>query len=181
MSGMAMHKMNGSTETNISPTQARERVYFVQAEGGGPIKIGRATDVERRVADLQRYSPLPLHVLAVAEGGSALETRLHQRFANTRKHGEWFEPSESIMAVISEYAAAGDAPQNNKVVQLNMRAPESSRDLLHEICRRLRHESGFEGALREYVSGECGHRGNERLDERLRTIEQRLSALEGSR
>jgi hypothetical protein len=178
MNETLIERQSEGTTTSLSAAQARERVYFVQAENGGPIKIGKATDVERRVADLQRTNPFTLRVLAVAEGGSTLETQLHQRFASDRKHNEWFEPSRELMRLISDYASAGEAPQRNKIVQHNMRVPESARDLLHELCRRLRHEEGFEDTLRSFISNEAGKSKVGQLEERLRLIEERLDTLE---
>ena len=153
-------------------TTPQERVYFLQAEQGGAVKIGRTNDVERRVADIQRMSPVPLQVLAIAEGGAALETRLHQKFYDDKKHGEWFSPSEGLMAMIEYYRGNSESEQHsNRVIQMNLRAPESSRDVIHEIMRRLRHERGFEDFLRNVLSGDVkGDQGE---------TEARLEALEG--
>lgn len=65
-------------------------VYFIQAIAGGPIKIGYARDVEKRLRDLQCGSPFVLRVICTEEGGQKYEAQLHRRFAKWRLHGEWF-------------------------------------------------------------------------------------------
>lgn len=68
-------------------------VYFIQAEQGGPIKIGRAWDPEKRIREVQCGNPYRL-VLRHAEktdDPSDLENRLHRWFAEYRMEGEWFQ------------------------------------------------------------------------------------------
>lgn len=78
-------------------------VYFIQAASGGPIKIGRAIDIDRRLVQLQTASPEPLIVLAVIEnGGHAKERELHKQFAEYRLQGEWFMPCEELISFISQ-------------------------------------------------------------------------------
>ena len=90
---------------------ARLHVYFVQALDGGPIKVGVAKDVQRRIKELQCACPVPLRLLGIVEkGGLRKERELHQRFAASRLHGEWFEESHEILACISELREDGDLP-----------------------------------------------------------------------
>lgn len=78
-------------------------VYFIQADNGGLIKIGVAKDVTARLYQIQLMCPVRLVVLAtVPGGGAALEAELHQRFADARRHGEWFEPTQDLLAFIAE-------------------------------------------------------------------------------
>jgi hypothetical protein len=65
-------------------------VYVVQAEGDPPIKVGRATDVRKRVASLQTGNPRPLQLLHVIPGAAELEWQLHYRIRDCRLIGEWF-------------------------------------------------------------------------------------------
>jgi hypothetical protein len=81
-------------------------VYFVQANEGGPIKIGVAIDVRRRLSGLQNGSPMRLHVLGVVPGDRRLEVELHGRFAADRLHGEWFRETEALFAYINENSVA---------------------------------------------------------------------------
>lgn len=67
-----------------------ECVYVIGTPGSNTVKIGRSTDLPKRIADIQRMSPVPLEVLWSHPGGSELETRLHRHFKERRSHGEWF-------------------------------------------------------------------------------------------
>lgn len=67
-----------------------EVVYVLGTPGSNTVKIGRTTNLAKRVADIQRMSPVPLTALWATPGGSELEAQLHRRFAELRSHGEWF-------------------------------------------------------------------------------------------
>lgn len=84
-------------------TAEDSHVYFVQIGAGGPVKIGRAVDVEQRIRALQTACPYPLHLRGIAiYGGSRMEARLHRTFASDRLMGEWFRPSPFLFDVISD-------------------------------------------------------------------------------
>lgn len=68
-----------------------EQVYVIGSPSSALVKIGRSTNLERRLADLQRMSPVPLKVLCTYDGGSELEAALHRYFKDRRTHGEWFD------------------------------------------------------------------------------------------
>ncbi|MFF7023016.1 GIY-YIG nuclease family protein [Streptomyces klenkii] len=65
-------------------------VYVIGTPGSSTVKVGRTTDLPRRLADIQRMSPVPLQVLWTHPGGPDLETNLHRQFSALRSHGEWF-------------------------------------------------------------------------------------------
>lgn len=91
-----------------------EEIYFIQAENG-PIKIGRAVNVERRLAALQVGSPVPLKLMTTAQGTFRLERQLHDQFNHLRLHGEWFRPDRELMALIERIVsdpAARVLPKN---------------------------------------------------------------------
>ena len=73
-------------------------IYVIQAGEAGPVKIGVASDVRKRVGSLQTASPAPLSILHVFEGEEAEERALHRRFAAYRQSGEWFAPVPEIVA-----------------------------------------------------------------------------------
>lgn len=85
-------------------------VYFIQAEGGGPIKIGTTTNIRQRLDSLQAGSPVLLRVLGTIPGNHVLERALHQRFATARSHFEWFLPTPALMAFIAAEASTELAP-----------------------------------------------------------------------
>lgn len=75
-------------------------VYFIQAGSNGPIKIGIASNVHRRMALLQIGNPAQLTLLAIQPGGNREETALHRRFAACHLRGEWFNPDPLLLAYI---------------------------------------------------------------------------------
>lgn len=65
-------------------------VYFIEAHG--LVKIGHAVDAEKRLADLQRFSPVKLRMVALwMEGTEPDERKLHRDLREWRSHGEWFK------------------------------------------------------------------------------------------
>lgn len=74
--------------------------YFIQAGDNGPIKIGVAKNVRRRLDNFRVASPVPLALIGVADGDGAYEHELHQRFSGSRIRGEWFHPSPELMAFV---------------------------------------------------------------------------------
>lgn len=68
-------------------------VYFIQAVGGGPIKIA-----------LQAGSPVTLRIIGIADGGQPQEVALHRRLAKHRLHGEWFADVPAVHRVRREVA-----------------------------------------------------------------------------
>ncbi len=77
-------------------------IYFIQQKtGSGPVKIGRARNVFRRLESLQAGSPVQLVILTTMPGGSVREAELHRQFAHLRLHGEWFQDSPELMEFIN--------------------------------------------------------------------------------
>lgn len=66
-------------------------VYFIST--GQFIKIGKAIDLKKRLAQLQTSSPRRLTLVHVIECADmdAIERHYHQRFADRRAVGEWFK------------------------------------------------------------------------------------------
>jgi hypothetical protein len=92
------------TETPISaPVELASCVYFI-AEWPPPgfIKIGTAQCAASRLSNLQTASPRELRLFATVPGGRDVEAEMHERFAAERVRGEWFEPSERLLAFIKE-------------------------------------------------------------------------------
>ena len=80
-------------------------VYFVQAGPGGPVKIGRAKDVDKRMAGLQTACPYRLQLLGVIECDhvSSYEAELHERFAELRiDRSEWFNWAPAIADTVAK-------------------------------------------------------------------------------
>lgn len=83
-------------------------VYFVQRGDDGPIKIGLAKNVARRVAGLQTSCAERLVTLGFCRGDRDMEREYHARFAEYRISGEWFDAAD---AVICEALRLADLPK----------------------------------------------------------------------
>lgn len=83
---------------------AAEVVYVLGARGVNVVKIGRTNNLERRLAAIQRMSPVLLTALWTHPGGKELERHLHKCFKDRRSHGEWFrfdsDPVREIRAAV---------------------------------------------------------------------------------
>lgn len=96
------------TERRVS-MQAQRRAparvtYFIQGEGGGPIKIGISTraGLQNRLSSIQTGHPDRL-VVRIMRGNR--EREMHLRFAHLRLAGEWFHADGELAEVA--HALAG--------------------------------------------------------------------------
>jgi hypothetical protein len=79
----------------------RQATYVIRRGGeGGPVKIGRAADVEKRLASLQTACVEALELIAVLRNDH--EADLHERLAKHRVRGEWFDGSPEFLASLNE-------------------------------------------------------------------------------
>lgn len=65
-------------------------LYIIQNEAGH-LKIGRASDPFKRLAQLQTGSSTPLKILQIYKGLGFAEVAFHNEFADYRLMGEWFK------------------------------------------------------------------------------------------
>lgn len=79
-------------------------IYFIGPENG-PVKIGFAVNLSKRLRDLELANAYPLKVWASVEASPALEREYHARFAAHRLHGEWFTRCPEIEAEIARLSA----------------------------------------------------------------------------
>lgn len=66
-------------------------VYLIQGERRAPVKVGHATNVKRRLRELQTGNHVQLHVLDVIPGSKEAERAVHEQLAPHRVLGEWFK------------------------------------------------------------------------------------------
>lgn len=72
-------------------------IYFIACTETERVKIGfTAGDPHKRLKALQTGAPAPLVMMEYRPGTQEEERQLHERFAATRLHGEWFEKSQEI-------------------------------------------------------------------------------------
>lgn len=78
---------------------ANEFVYFFITESG-LVKIGRARNIWKRLAQLQIGNHETLSMIGSLAGGRGLELEIHELLADTRVRGEWFRGSDTLRALI---------------------------------------------------------------------------------
>lgn len=83
-------------------TENRAITYYLQAESGGPIKIGFSVQLSNRLRDLTIGSPVKLRIVGVEFGD--VEAVRHNEFARYRLHGEWFTNCHDLCAFIKSLA-----------------------------------------------------------------------------
>lgn len=98
-------------------------IYFIQQGDDGPVKIGYATVIEKRLRALQSASPHQLKVIGSMQGSVIDERKLHIQFSKHRLQGEWFEPDIEIIKYASEC-------NNNKLFQDSAMLPTNDLDVL---------------------------------------------------
>ena len=109
--------------------QGGEVVYVLGTPGSNVVKIGRTANLDRRLADIQRMSPVPLAALWTHPGGSGLEANLHRHFKALRSHGEWFTFGRDPVPLIQR--AVQDQPWFQPKVSL-ARAPRGPIAVPHD-------------------------------------------------
>lgn len=83
-------------------------VYVIGA-GGGPYKVGVATNPAKRLKDMQTGSPAPLGIQHEIAGvdAYAVEALAHEMLTEHRLHGEWFDVSlDTVKTTLSHAVEA---------------------------------------------------------------------------
>lgn len=80
-------------------------VYMIRSNGGdcginGPVKIGFASDMPRRLQQLQTGHAERLRIMRLFEGGAAEEKMLHRMFAKSRFNSEWFVFTRAMLGPV---------------------------------------------------------------------------------
>ena len=75
-------------------------VYFIQR--AQRVKIGRTTNVQKRLEALRTASDEPIRLLAAVLAHASLETALQKLFEQSRSAGEWFVLGDEILTYIAE-------------------------------------------------------------------------------
>lgn len=94
--GEAPRQIGSANERDIGPLarssdcSRKGLVYFCRAEGTPYVKVGFASDPEKRRAELRTGSPHQLTIVATFVGTMRVEKLLHALLADRRVTGEWF-------------------------------------------------------------------------------------------
>jgi len=86
--------------------------YFVRLGPSGLIKIGKTTNVERRIAIIQTSAPAKLVLLKAIPRN--VETECHRRFKSIKSHGEWFKAKPELLEFIEQLS---DDENDSRIVR----------------------------------------------------------------
>lgn len=103
--------------------------YIIRAGLTGPVKIGKADDVERRRATLQTAHHEELVVLRVIDTAFDAEPVMHKQFAHLRIRGEWFDFDPEMLTF--------DPPSPHELVEKSL-AGLVSRFGVKRLAERIR-------------------------------------------
>ena len=79
-------------------------VYLLHAEDTKRYKIGTTSStVERRLKELQTGCPFKLRPVKSVVGGLSQESKIHDKFKEYRKQGEWFEFNGHVKRKVMKY------------------------------------------------------------------------------
>jgi predicted GIY-YIG superfamily endonuclease len=97
---------NQNRRESINPRSGL--VYVIRSGQTNLYKIGRTTDIKRRLKQLQTMNSNNLSIwkLIYCHDAIAMETSLHQKFKPFRKQGEWFSLNENCLKEIERIAEA---------------------------------------------------------------------------
>lgn len=92
-------------------------VYFVRARGKPQrLKIGKASDPERRLKELQTGCPYPLQLEAKLKCRNErhafqVERAAHEYFAAERTIGEWFKCTDYVLTRLWQFSDVLEYPK----------------------------------------------------------------------
>lgn len=96
----------GRRERALSPLNSkRGHIYFIRANGKGPVKIGFAGSLKLRLSGLQTSHHQKLRLVAAIEGTPAHEKLLHRKFMDYRMKGEWFKVEGELLKYLDTLPA----------------------------------------------------------------------------
>jgi hypothetical protein len=108
-------------------------VYFIQAERGGPIKIGYAVDELKRFHNIQTSHHETLVLRHAIIGDLETEREIHERFRKDRLRGEWFHPSPELVKFARAYGYLDPAPTTQEQIDLAEDFAEMLQGFGHDI------------------------------------------------
>lgn len=114
-------------------------IYFVRAGDAGPIKVGYAGNVRRRLSTLQIGCPCPLILLHHEPGSLADEVEWHWRLRDFRVRGEWFRPNWMLHRHLKAHGVAMDAYVPLPFDQTEKRLDDEFRQQLRDRLERAPH------------------------------------------
>jgi hypothetical protein len=91
----------------VSKQRVTGYVYLVAGEGG-VYKIGKTTQLDKRVNFFEIKLPFPIELVCVipSDDISGLERQMHKRFADKHVNGEWFKLTQQEVEEIKSMASS---------------------------------------------------------------------------
>lgn len=113
------------TRAHVRGFPCTPMVYFVQARTLGFIKIGVTVDIDDRINGIQVGCPDHVELIGGIADRRAyhLERALHARFDADRHRGEWFRPSEELLAFIARWPMSRVEEKRNFEILLALGGP----------------------------------------------------------
>lgn len=103
-----MSKEGLATEmVRLLDAQLGPKVYAIQIGDAGPIKVGVAINLSRRMWTLQTACPWQLQLRAHWLAAWSSESIAHDALARHRIRGEWFEPHRFVLSYIKNRNGGG--------------------------------------------------------------------------
>lgn len=166
------------SETALKIAGASCWVYFIA--GSERVKIGlTAGPPAKRFRGLEASSPVPLELLAVRPGHARDEVTLHDRFAASHSHFEWFYTCDEIAAAVAETIEVFGRPDPETGVPEHVLAIA---DL--DLAARAEEEQLTHGRVMEwrrlYIAAQVAIRRGEPLDPDLWDRMGKLGTLLGT-
>lgn len=93
---------------NSKSQPANATTVYLVAAANGLVKIGSASNIEKRMSLLRCQSPLSVelvYTLRCTHAGS-IERALHDKFRSQHDHGEWYRLSSDDIEEVKRYAHA---------------------------------------------------------------------------
>ena len=103
-------------------------IYFLLEPVTGLVKIGKAKDIEHRLAGIINQSPLPAEVVKIIDGYSDEEYELHRRFEEHRRKGEWFEYAPIASQIEALTSVELTFPKRKVDHRVNVTCPTCGKD-----------------------------------------------------
>ena len=95
-------------------------IYFISAGPRGPIKIGRAQNVEKRLAAIRTSNAADCFLMLALDRADEYEQEMHAKFADLNIKGEWFRRERLLLDFIREripQSAIDVLPKSEKKVR----------------------------------------------------------------
>jgi hypothetical protein len=75
-------------------------IYVIEESINGPIKIGTAVNLEKRLKSLQCGNPRQLNIIMTFEGGPVLENKIQKDLSKYKIRDEWFYRVDEVFSYL---------------------------------------------------------------------------------